>query len=72
MRPLANNDGLAIAGRHLPRNQLVLFFVGSGGTPPQPSAPFVQHARKLGFHFFGVSYPDAPSVGAFCEGSAGR
>lgn len=54
-----------------PRGQLVLFFVGSGGTPPAPNAPFVQHARSLGFHFFGLSYPDAPSVGSFCE-SSGR
>ena len=49
-----------------PRNELVLFFCGSGGEPPVPGAAFVQHALSLGFHFFGVSYADSPSVGAFC------
>jgi hypothetical protein len=49
-----------------PRGQLVLFFgpISLHHVPP-PTQPFVQHARSLGFHYFGVSYPDSPAIFQF-------
>ena len=46
-----------------PRGQLVRFFEPTSlQHVPPANQPFVQHARSLGFHFFGVSYPDSPAI----------
>jgi len=53
-----------------PRQRLAVFLPGTGANPSQYPA-YLQHGATRGYHVIGLRYPNAETISALCNGSAG-